>query len=49
MEKTSHKVETLPGEFKVTIPKNPLINNQVVTSTRNLTTTLAYPKIPIYS
>ena len=34
-------------EFKVTTPKNLLINNQAVTSMRNLT--LAYPKIPTYS
>ena len=27
------------GEFKVTTPKNPLINNQVVTRIRDLTTT----------
>ena len=26
-----------------------IINNQAVTNMRNLTTTLAYPKIPIYS
>ena len=37
------------GEFKVTTPKNPLINNQVVTSIKNLTTTLTYPKIPTYN
>ena len=37
------------GEFKVTIPKNPLINNQVVTSIKNLTTTLTYPKILTYN
>ena len=37
------------GEFKVTIPKNPLINNQAVSSIRNLTTSLAYPETPIYS
>ena len=34
-------------EFKVTTPKNLLINNQAVTSMRNLT--LTYPKIPTYS
>jgi len=49
MRKTSRKAKTSPGEFKVTTPKNLLINNQVVTSMRNLTTTLAYPKIPTYS
>ena len=37
-----------PGEFEVTTLKNPLLNNQAVTSIRNLTTTLAYPKIPTY-
>ena len=35
------------SEFKVTTPKNLLINNQAVTSMRNLTTALAYPKILI--
>ena len=49
MEKTSWKAKTPLGEFKVTTPKNLLINNQAVTSMRNLTTTLAYPKIPTYS
>ena len=49
MDKTSRKAKTPPGEFKVTTPKNPLINNQTVTSMRNQTTTLAYPKISIYS
>ena len=40
-----------PSEFKVTTltPKNPLINNQAVTSIRNLTTIQAYPKIQTYS
>ena len=49
MGKASRKAKTPPGEFKVTISKNPLINNQAVTSIRNLTTPLAYPKIPIYN
>jgi len=49
MEKNSIKAKTSPGEFKITILKNPLINNQVVTSIRNLNTTLAYSKIPTYS
>ena len=49
MGKTSRKAKALPGEFKVTIPKNPLINNQAVTSMGNLTTTVAYSKIPTYS
>ena len=49
MGKTSRKTKISPGEFKVTIPKNPLINNQAITSIRNLTTTLPYPKIPTYS
>ena len=37
MEKTFHKAKTLLGDFKVTSPKSPLINNHVVTSIRNLT------------
>ena len=41
MEKTSHKVKISPGEFKVIISKKLLVNNQAVTSMRNLTTTLA--------
>jgi len=49
MGKTFYKAKTSPGQFKVTIPKNPLINNQAVTSMRNLITTLAYPKISTYS
>ena len=49
MGKTSRKAKTLPGEFKVTTPKNPLINNQTVTSMWIQTTTLTYPEIPIYS
>ena len=47
--KTICKAKIPPGEFKVTIPKNLLINNQVVISIRNFTTTMAYPKIPTYS
>ena len=47
--KTSHKEKTIPDEFKVTTSNNPLINNQTITSMRNLTTTLAYPKIPTYN
>ena len=49
MRKTSRKAKTLSDEFKVTTSKNPLINNQVVTSMKNLTTILSYPKIPTYS
>ena len=49
MGKTSNKEKTPLSEFKVSTSKNPLINNQAVTSMRNLTTTLAYPKIPTYS
>ena len=49
MGKTFCKAKTLPSEFKVITPKNPLINNQAVTSMGNLTTTLAYPKIPTYN
>ena len=48
MGKTSHKVKPLPGDFQVTTPKNPLINNQMV-SIRNLTTTLAYRVISNYN
>jgi len=49
MGKTSRKAKTPSNEFKVTTLKNPLINNQAITSMRNLTTTLSYPKIPTYS
>ena len=45
MGKTSRKAKTPPSDFQVITPKNPLINNQGVTSIRNFTTTLAYPKI----
>ena len=44
-----YKAKSPLGDFKVTTPKNLLINNQVVTSIKNLTTTLAYPKILTYS
>ena len=47
--KTFRKAKIPPSEFKVITLKNLLINNQAVTSMRNLTTTLAYPKIPAYS
>ena len=43
MGKTSRKIP--PGEFKVTTPKNPLINNQAIISIKNLP--LPWP-IPIY-
>ena len=36
MGKTT-KAKTSPGDFKVTTPKNPLINNQTITIKRNLT------------
>ena len=49
MGKTSRKAKTLLGDFKVITPKNPIINNQVVISIRNLTTILAYLEIPTYS
>ena len=49
MGKTFHKAKTPLGEFKVTTHKNPLINNQVITSIKNLTTILPYPKISTYS
>ena len=48
MGKTFHKTKTPPVEFKVTTPKDPLINNQVVTNIRNLTTTLDYPRLWTY-
>ena len=45
MGKTT-KAKTLPGDFKVITPKNLLINNQAITSKRNLTN---YPwPIPNY-
>ena len=45
MRKTT-KEKTLSGDFKVTNPKNPLINNQAITSKRNITN---YPwPIPNY-
>ena len=37
MGKTSRKAKTSSSDFKVTAPKNPLINNQVITSIKNLT------------
>ena len=49
MRKTSHKAKTPPGDFKITTSKNLLINNQAVTSIKNLTTILVYPKIPTYN
>ena len=49
MGKTSYRVKILLGDFKITIPKNLLINNQAVTRIKNLTTTLAYLKILTYS
>ena len=48
MGKTT-KAKIPPGDFKVTTLKNLLINNQANISMRNLTTTLAYPKIQTYS
>ena len=47
--KTFCKTKTPPDEFKVTTSKNSLINNQAITSIRNFTTILTYPKIPTYS
>ena len=38
MGKTYCKAKISRDEFKINIPKNPLINNQVVTIMRNLTT-----------
>ena len=49
MGKTFRMAKTPSGDFKVTIPKNPLINDQAVICIRNLTTTLVYPKISTYS
>ena len=49
MGKTSRKAKTPLDEFKVTTPENLLINNQAITSIKNLTTTLAYPEIPTYN
>ena len=43
MGKTSCKAKTPLGEFKVITHKNPLINNQAITSMRNLTTTILLP------
>ena len=37
------------GNFKTITLKNPLINNQAVTSIKNLTTILVYPEILTYS
>ena len=39
----------LLGDFQITTLKNPVIKNQAVTSIRNLTITLDYPKIPTNS
>ena len=49
MGKTSRKEKTPLDDFKVTTPKNLLINNQAVTSIKSFTITLAYPKISTYS
>ena len=49
MGKTSYEAKTPLDEFEITISKNSQINNQTVTSIRNLTTTLTYPKIPTYN
>ena len=49
MGKTSCKTKTPLSDFKVTTPKNPLINNKAVTSIRNFITILSYPKIPTYN
>ena len=32
MNEKNHQDKTLPGEFKVTTPKNPLLSKQAVTS-----------------
>ena len=49
MGKTSRKAKIPPSDFKDTTSKNLLISIQAVTNIRNLTTTLAYLKIPTYS
>ena len=36
--KKNHRDKTPPGEFKVTIPENPLLSKQAITSKRNLGT-----------
>ena len=38
MNGENHRGKTPPGEFKVTIPDNPLLSKQTVTSKRNLST-----------
>ena len=44
------KVKTPQGDFKVTTLKNPLINNQAITSKKeSYQLPLAYPKLPTYS
>jgi len=48
-EENFSQVKNPLSEFLVTTSKNPLINNQAVTSMRNLTTILAYPNIPTYN
>ena len=48
MGKISRKAKTQLSDFKAITPKNLLINNQTVTSMRNLTIILAYLKIPTY-
>ena len=49
IRKTTCKAKTPPGDFKVITLKNPLINNQEITSIRKLTTTIAYTEILTYS
>ena len=49
MGKTSCKAKTPSSEFKITTPRNPLINNQAITKYLGLSqNTLDYPKIPTY-
>ena len=38
MNGKNHRGKTPPGEFKVTIPDNPLLSKQTVTSKRNPST-----------
>ena len=44
MGKTSRERFFPPGEFKVTTPRNLLINNQAITNMRNLTIPWSFPK-----
>ena len=47
----TYTAKTLPGDFKVTTPKNPLLSKQAVTSKRNPSTfyQLTVEPLPQYS